>query len=62
MEKLNSLWLDKKQRSEINITQITPNDIVTTLGGIVDKNLSMDKHIVKVPRAVCVSVRNIGMI
>ena len=39
-----------------------PTDSVTNLGVIVDENLSMDKHIAKVYRAVCVSIRNIGMI
>ena len=39
-----------------------PTDSVTNLGVIVDENLSMDKHIAKVARAVCVSMRNIGMI
>ena len=34
-----SLWLDKKQRTKVNITQITPTDIVTNLCVIVDENL-----------------------
>ena len=37
-------------------------DSVTNLGVIVDENLSMDKHVAKVSRAVCVSIRNFGMI
>ena len=36
---------------------------VMNLGVIVDVNLSMDKHVAKVSRAVvCVSIRNIGII
>ena len=31
-----------------------PTDSVTNLGVIVDEKLSMDKHIAKVSRAVCV--------
>ena len=41
---------------------IIPTDSVTNLGVIVDENLSMDEHIAKVPRAVCVSIKNIGTI
>jgi len=59
----------KQQRSKVNITQIRVGDTmvihtdsVTNLGVIVDENRSMDKHIAKVSRAVCVSIRNIGMI
>ena len=59
----------KQQRSKVNITEVrvgdtmvTPTDSVTNLGVIIDENLSMDKHIAKVSRAVCISIRNIGMI
>ena len=62
-------WI-KTQRSKVNIAQIRssgdtmviPTDIVMNLGVIVDENLSIDKHIAKVFRAPCVSIRNIGMI
>ena len=62
MEKQLSLWLDpKKQRSKVNITQfrvgnpvVMTDDSVVKVGVNVDENLSMDKHIVKVSRAVCV--------
>ena len=70
MKKQNSLWLrSKQQRSKVNITQIRvgdtmviPTDSVTNLGIIIDENLSVDKHITKVSRAVCISTRNIGLI
>ena len=59
----------KQQRSKVNITQIRvgdtmviPTDSVTNLGIIIDENLSVDKHITKVSRAVCISTRNIGLI
>ena len=55
--------------SKVNITHIgvgdtmvTPIGSVTNLGVIVIENLSMDRHIAKVSRAGCVSIRNIGMI
>ena len=41
---------------------VIPTDSVTNLGVIVDENLFTDKHIAKVFRAVCVSIRNIGKI
>ena len=69
MEKQNSLVGSKQQRSKVNITQIRvgdtmviPTNNVTNLGVNVDENLSMDKHIAKVSRAVCVSIRTIVMI
>ena len=43
-------------------TMDTPTDSFTNLGVIIDENLSMDKHIAKVSRAVCILIRNIGMI
>ena len=59
----------KKIRSKVHITQIRvgdtmvmTDDSVMNLGVNVDENLSMDKHIVKVSRAVCVSFINIGMV
>ena len=70
MQKHNAFVVGtKQQRSKVNITQIRvgdtmviPTDSVTNLGVIVDENLSMEKHIAKVSRTVCVSIRNIGMI
>ena len=41
---------------------VIPTNSVTNLGVIVDENLSMYKHIAKVFRAVCISIRNNGII
>jgi len=34
---------------------VIPTDSVMNLGVIVDENLSMDKHVTKVSRAVCIN-------
>ena len=56
----------KQQRSKVSSewgdTMVIPTESVTHLGVTTDENLSMDKHIAKLPRAVCISIRNIGMI
>ena len=59
-------WI-KTTEIKVNITQITvgntivnSTDSVMNLGVIVDENHSMDTHIAKVSRAVCVSIRTIG--
>ena len=41
---------------------VISTDSVTNLGVMVDENLSMDKYIAKVYRAVCVLIQNTGMI
>ena len=58
--------LDELRRISVNITQIRVGDIivtptysVTNLGVSVGENLPMDKHITKVSRIVCVSIRTI---
>ena len=43
-----------------NLTSMATISSIETV--IIDENLSMDKHIAKVSRAVCISIRNIGMI
>ena len=48
--------------NSMNLGEIPPTVSVINVGVIVDENLSMDKHILKVSRAVCVSNRNIGLI